>query len=177
MEYKLPREADHPEEMLDLVDENDTIIGSTTRKEVYAQGLQNYRVVHAFIINSEGKLWIPRRSASKKLYPNGLDYSIAGHVESGETYDEALVKEAREEVNLDLEKIPYKEVARFNPHTNNVHCFQRVYEIVSDTAPEYNRDDFSGYEWLTPKEMRERHEAGELMKSDILEALRVCYLS
>lgn len=177
MQNKSPREADHPEEVLDLVDEQDNVIGSVTRKEVYAQGLRNYRVIHAFIINSEGKIWIPRRVETKKLYPGGLDYSIAGHVESGETYEEALVKEAQEEANLDLEKISYREIAQFNPHTHDVHCFQRVYEIKSDEAPNYNRDDFSGYEWLTPQEVIERFKNGELMKEDIPEVLKLCYLN
>lgn len=176
MENKPPREADHPEEVLDLVDEQDTVIGQATRHEVYAQGLRNYRVIHAFIINSEGKLWIPRRTLTKKLYPGGLDYSIAGHVESGETYEEALLKEAQEEANLNLREIPYTEIARFTPYTHTVHCFQRVYEIKSDGAPDYNQDDFSGFEWLTPAEIISRHEADEPMKDDIPEVLRLCYL-
>lgn len=177
IETKPPRETDHPEEMLDLVNEQDEVIGSVTRKEVYDKGLRNYRVVHAFIKNSEDKLWIPRRGSTKKLYPDGLDYSIGGHVESGETYDEALHKEAREEAGLDLTTIPYQEIARLNPYTHNVHCFQYVYEILSDTAPNFNTDDFSGYEWLSPNEIIERFENGETGKEDIPEVLRLCYLS
>lgn len=177
MQAKTPRESDHPEELLDLVDQKDNVIGSVTRKQVYAEGLRNYRVIHAFIINSEGKLWIPRRVSTKKLYPNGLDYSIAGHVESGETYTEGLIKEAAEEANLDLNKVEYQEIASFNPHTHDVHCFQKVYEIKSDKAPDYNKDDFSGYEWLSPTEIIERFESGETGKEDIPEVVRLCYLS
>jgi isopentenyldiphosphate isomerase len=177
MENKPPRETDSPEELLDLVNENDQVIGSLSRKDVYAKGLRNYRVVHAFIIDSEGRLWIPRRVTTKKLYPNGLDYSIAGHVESGESYEEALLKESREEVNLDLNTVPYKEIGYFTPHINNVHCFQKVYEINSDVAPNYNMEDFSGYEWLTPGEIVERFEKGDVGKEDIPEVIRLCYLS
>lgn len=177
MENKAPRQADHPEEILDLVNEQDEIIGSLTRKEIYAQGLRNYRVVHAFIVNDEGKFWIPRRASTKKLYPNGLDYSIAGHVESGETYEEALLKEASEEVGLDLSTIPYKEVGRFNPYTDQVHCFQRVYEITANEVPNYNRDDFSGFEWLTAQEILDCFSNGEVGKDDIPEVIRLCYLS
>ena len=59
------QEADHPEEILDLVDDNDVVIRPITREEVYAKGIKNYRVVHAFIKNREGGLWIPRRVATK----------------------------------------------------------------------------------------------------------------
>lgn len=174
---QLSREADSPEELLDLVDENDQVIGSLSRKEIYAQGLRNFRVVHAFIKNSEGKLWIPRRVASKKLYPSALDFSIAGHVESKETYEEALFKESKEEVNLDLNVVPYTEIAYLHPKKHFVGVFQKVYEIISDEAPNYNPDDFSGYEWLSPEEVVARAEAGEDMKSDIPKGIKICYLS
>lgn len=175
LQNKQPRESDHPEEMLDLVDEHDIVIDTVTREEVYAKGLRNYRVIHAFIVNDEGKIWVPRRSATKKLYPNGLDYSIGGHVESGETYKEALIKEAREEVGMDLNVIPYKEIARFTPHTHAVHCFQHVYEIRANEVPHYNQDDFSGFEWLAPQEIIDRYANGETGKEDIPEAVRLCY--
>ena len=177
MENKSPRETDSPEERIDLVDKNDVVISNTTRKEIYANGIRNYRVIHAFLKNSAGKLWIPRRVSTKKLYPSGLDYSIAGHVESGETYVEALHKEAAEEANLDLSKIPYKEIANFNPYTHDVHCFQKVYEIETDTAPDYNKEDFSEYEWLLPEEVIERFDNGEIGKEDIPEVIRLCYMS
>lgn len=177
MENKAPRETDTPEELLDLVDEQDNIVGSMLRGELYKQGLRNYRVVHAFIINSEGKIWTPKRLATKKLFPNGLDYSIAGHVTSGETYEEAMNKEASEEVNLDLNVIEFKEIAYLNPHTDNVHCFQKLYEIKMDEAPDYCREDFQGYEWLTPQEIIDKFEAGESMKEDIPTVLRRFYLT
>ena len=177
MENKARMQADHPEEVLDLVNEEDEVISSLTRKEIYAQGMRNYRVIHAFIVNNEGMLWIPRRASTKKLYPNGLDYSIAGHVESGETYEEGLLKEAAEEVRLDLTVIPYKEIGRFNPHINEVHCFQRVYEINANEVPDYNHEDFSGFEWLAPQEVIDRYKDGEIGKEDIPEVIKLCYLS
>lgn len=56
------------EEILDLVNENDEVIGSKSRSDIYAEGLKNFRVVNAFVINSKGKLWIPRRAANKRLF-------------------------------------------------------------------------------------------------------------
>jgi ADP-ribose pyrophosphatase YjhB (NUDIX family) len=82
-----------------------------------------------------------------------VHFSFAGHVESGETYEEGLYKEAQEEVGLDLTVIAFKEIGVFNQHKHNVHCFQKVYEIKSNSAPEYNPGDFSGYQWLLPEEI------------------------
>lgn len=169
--------ADNPEEILDIVDEQDRVIGQMSRREVYAQGLRNYRVVHAFIRNAAGKLWIPRRVATKKLYPNALDFSVAGHVSTGETYEDAIRKEAAEEVNLDLTIVPYRELGYFNPQQQPIALWQKVYEVQSDVAPQYNPEDFSSYEWLLPEEVLARHKAGEEMKSDIPAVIKLCYLS
>ena len=57
------------DELLDLVDEQDRIIGSGLRSEIYREGLSNFRVVNAFLINDAGQLWIPRRTANKRIFP------------------------------------------------------------------------------------------------------------
>jgi hypothetical protein len=41
MDNKARMESDNPEEILDLVDENDKVIGSLSRKDIYAEGLRN----------------------------------------------------------------------------------------------------------------------------------------
>jgi isopentenyl-diphosphate delta-isomerase len=48
------------DEYLDLVSENDEVIGKKLRSEIYAEHLSNFRVVNAFLVNSEGKLWVAR---------------------------------------------------------------------------------------------------------------------
>ncbi|MDZ4286214.1 MAG: NUDIX hydrolase, partial [Candidatus Sungbacteria bacterium] len=64
------------DEFLDIVDENDNVIGTKKRSEVYAEHLSNFRVVNAFVRNSKGELWIPRRSADKRIFPLCLDMSM-----------------------------------------------------------------------------------------------------
>ena len=67
-------------ELLDIVSEEDVVIGEMERADVYAQGLSSFRVINAFIINDAGQLWIPRRHPSKRLCPLHLDASVGGHV-------------------------------------------------------------------------------------------------
>ncbi len=163
------------EEILDLVNENDEIIGSMPRSEVYAQNLHNFRVINCFIKNSEGRLWTPRRQAHKRLFPNALDMSCGGHVSSGETYDEAFAKEMSEELNIDVSKVTYKVLGTMTPK-DGVNTFMTVYEIISDTAPAYNEDDYSGYEWLSPAEILERLASGETSKDDLPVLIKKFYM-
>ncbi len=168
----------HTEEYLDLVNENDEVITSRPRSEIYAENLSNFRVINVFLINSKGQLWIPRRTAHKPIFPLALDFSAAGHVSSGETYDEAFAKEVREEINIDIASVPHRELGYFKPGAlgDRPKQFMRVYELTHDDVPQYNTDDFTEYFWLTPKEVLERIEAGDYAKGDLPLLIKKFYM-
>ena len=164
------------EEILDLVNEQDEVIGNMPRSEVHAKRLHNHRFINCFIKNSEGRLWIPRRQKNKKLFPSALDFSVGGHVSSGETYEEAFIREAMEELNLDVTKIPYKILGKLNKPNDGVSAFMIVYEIESNDVPNYNKEDFTEYYWLTPQEILERLDSGDISKEDLPRLLKKFYI-
>ncbi len=163
------------EEFLDLVDDNDNVIAKKTRTEIYRTGLKNYRVVNAFIKNSEGKLWIPRRGPNKRIFPLSLDFSMGGHVDSGEGYEQAFKREVAEELNLDMDTLEYRELGKLSPRINRVSSFMMVYEVAYSEAVNYNKNDFVEAYWLTPQELRERIHDGEKVKSDLPVLIEVFY--
>lgn len=166
----------HPlDEYLDLVDEKDNVIGKMKRSEVYKKDLSNFRVVNAFIVNSKGEIWIPRRTANKRVFPLCLDMSMGGHVESGESYDDTFKRETQEELNLDIDKIKYKFLGHLTPKADGVSAFMKVYEIKMDKAPNYNKNDFVEYFWLTPKALFDKIEKGEKTKSDLPKLIKNFY--
>jgi isopentenyldiphosphate isomerase len=162
-------------ELLYLVDENDNVLGSQPRAFDAKGNWRNFRVINAFIQNSKGELWIPRRAAHKKLFPLALDVSIGGHVTYGESYEEALLKEAAEEVNLDLKAIPYELLGYLNPHQHDLSAFMKVYLIKSDEVPNYNKEDFVEHFWLKPEEILKMIESGEPAKSDLARVIRLFF--
>lgn len=165
------------DEILDLVDEDDKIIGTMPRSEIYAKDLTNHRVVNLFITNSKSEIWIPRRGPQKRIFPLCLDMSMGGHVETGESYEEAFRRELKEELNLNPDKISYKLLGHLTPHQHNLSAFMNVYEIRSDDAPDYNKNDFIEYYWLTPEEFFKRLEKGEKTKEDLPKLVRFFYQS
>lgn len=64
------------DEMLDLVNEADRVIGQLLRSELYHCQSRNFRVVNGFLRNEQGQIWIPRRTAQKRIFPLALDMSI-----------------------------------------------------------------------------------------------------
>ncbi|MBI5644547.1 NUDIX domain-containing protein [Candidatus Kaiserbacteria bacterium] len=163
------------DEYLDLVDENDNVIDRKLRSEVHAGKLKNFRAINVFIRNSEGKLWIPRRTAHKQLFPLGLDFSSAGHVQSGDTYEETLRKDLMEELNIDVTKYPIHLLGKVTPAILNT-CFAMTYEIQSDETPRYNPDDFIESFWLSPEEVVTRIERGDYAKRFLAPLVRYFYL-
>jgi isopentenyl-diphosphate delta-isomerase len=133
------------DEYLDLVDENDNVVGKKKRSEVYAENLSNFRVVNAFIVNSKGEIWIPRRAANKRIFPLCLDMSMGGHVESGENYEDTLQRETEEELNIDTDKVTVRLLGHLTPQKDGVSAYMNVYEIKMDEVPNYNKSDFVEY--------------------------------
>jgi isopentenyldiphosphate isomerase len=165
----------YEDEILDLVDDSDIVIGQKPRSEIYAEKISNFRVVNAFIVNSKGEIWIPRRAAHKRIVPLGLDMSMGGHVASGETYEQAFKRETAEELNIDTDKVEVKFLGHLTPANDGVRCFMKVYEINMDQAPDYNPHDFIEYFWLKPEEIVERIEKGDKAKSDLVKLIKIFY--
>ena len=163
-------------EWLDEVDGQDQVVGRVERQDHWnaPQPGRFVRVVNAFVVNSAGQLWIPRRTLTKRVFAGCLDMSVGGHVDAGESYEQAFRRETQEELNWDLSGLDWREVAYFSPLETSLSCFMRVYVIHSDVAPPYNRDDFSGAEWLTPDELLARIDAGDPAKGDLRELVRLC---
>ena len=164
------------DELLDLVNKQDEVIGTLPRSEVYAKKMHNFRVINGFLINSKRQLWIPKRTAHKRTSPSALDMSFAGHVETRETYEQAFKRELKEELNLDLDKVQFKEIGYFTPHQNQMYAFMKVYEIKFEGVPDFNRNDFVEGHWLYPEEILKQIENGEKAKSDLKKLIKLCYL-
>ena len=149
------------EELLDLVNQKDEIIGTIWRAEydrLETEDLGYIRAVEMFIVNDKNELWIPKRTAHKKIAPNGLDFSVGGHVSSGETYMEAMLKEIREELNMNLTEDDIEFIQTIGPDINRY--IRKLYIHRSNQTPQYNPDDFVSASWLSPDTILEMLDAG-----------------
>lgn len=83
----------------DVVDQNDKVIGKTTKTNKFEKELITRNVV-AFITDKDGKFITVKRSALKKSFPNLLDLAACGHVQCGESYQAAIKREIKEELGI-----------------------------------------------------------------------------
>ncbi|MDN3293567.1 NUDIX domain-containing protein [Streptomyces ficellus] len=87
------------DEILDVVDEHDRVVARLPRGEVYARGLR-HRCVFVFVRDAEDRVFVHRRTATKLVFPSLYDMFVGGVVGAGESYDEAALREAREELGV-----------------------------------------------------------------------------
>ncbi|MDE5799899.1 MAG: NUDIX domain-containing protein [Paramuribaculum sp.] len=87
-------------EYLPTVDEQGNVTGKATRKDCHAKRLL-HPVVHLHVIDEQGNILLQKRSASKLIQPGKWDTAVGGHVDYGEAIEDALRREASEELGLE----------------------------------------------------------------------------
>lgn len=89
-------------ESFDVLNEYGEFTGKiATREECHKNGYW-HRAVYAFIIDNNGNVLLQKRSANKKLWPNMWDVTVGGHVDSGEFGRQALIRETKEELGIEI---------------------------------------------------------------------------
>lgn len=88
------------EEWFPLVNEKGETIGKATRTECHSGSKLLHPVVHLHIFNEDGELYLQKRSLTKDIQPGKWDTAVGGHIDYGESVDEALCREVREELGI-----------------------------------------------------------------------------
>ncbi len=91
--------AQKDDEIFDVVDENDQVIGQERRAEVHARDLR-HRAVHVLVWNKHGAIFLQKRSRLKDKHPGVWDSSASGHLDAGEDYDACAARELEEELGI-----------------------------------------------------------------------------
>lgn len=87
------------DELLDVVNDEDTVIGQEMRSTVHQLGLQ-HRGAHVFLFTKDGKMLVQKRSADRAASPSMLDCSVSEHVKAGESYLDAAMRGMKEELGV-----------------------------------------------------------------------------
>lgn len=139
-------------EYLDLVDENDNVIGKEDRNIIYKNEWRNFRVINIMITTSDNKIIVPKRSGNRRVFPNCYDCSVGGHVSSGETYEYAAYRELEEE--LGITNVKLEEIGYFKPYELNTSAFSKMYKLKYDGKLNYDKDGIQEIYYMTKEEIR-----------------------
>jgi len=142
---------DYSQEILEVVDHEDRVVGTERRGVIHARGLM-HRSAQVLLFNSSGQLFLQKRSMNKDEFPGLWDSSAAGHLAPGESYHECGLRELEEELGIrhrgelsELFKVPA------SANTGYEHC--TVFRCVSDSPVTLQAEEVDEGKWLSPGEM------------------------
>lgn len=151
------------EEMFDVLDETGKYTGQIqTRDKCHKEGLWHKAVV-VYIINSKKQVLLQKRSSNKKLWPNKWDVTAGGHVLAGEFGFEAIIREAKEELGINLEQKEMTFIGSsissnlkgdiINNHFNEYYI---VHKDIDETKLTLQKEEVSELKWINKEEIIDR---------------------
>ena len=135
------------EEIFDVVNEHDEVIGRETRSEVHRTGLK-HRAVHVLVFNARGHVFLQKRSMGKDTSPGLWDSSASGHLNCGEDYDACAVRELREEIGLNVNTCPTR-LFKIEACPETGQEFVWLYECAGEGPFTLHPEEIEGGDWFS----------------------------
>jgi isopentenyldiphosphate isomerase len=101
------------DEYIDIVSENGEPTGKVALKSEAHKNGWWHNTIHLWLYTKNGEILLQQRSRKKLIYPLLWDVSAAGHIDAGESFIQAAIRETKEELGLDLTK---KELIKIGVH-------------------------------------------------------------
>lgn len=147
---------DNKAELFPVVDSEGHVTGCITRGEAHNGSHILHPVVHLHVYNSRGELYLQHRPAWKDIQPDKWDTAVGGHVAYGETIEQALQRETREELGLTLygdDKLVPRFVVRYVFNSDRESELVHVYRLTYDGMVRPDDDELDGGRFWTADEI------------------------
>lgn len=150
-------------EQFDVLNELGEFTGKiATREECHKNGLW-HRAVYGFIIDKDKNILLQKRSKNKKLWPDMWDVTVGGHVIAGEFGRQALIRETKEELGIDIsdDEVKYlvgstsinNQNGIINKHYNECYLITKDVDI---SAIKLKEDEVSEVKYFSKDELIKR---------------------
>lgn len=145
---------DNNNELLPIVNERGEVVASAQRGLCHdGKSMLLHPVVHLHVFNQQGELYLQHRPTWKTIQPNKWDTAVGGHVDFGETIEQALQREVCEEIGLTqfTPKLLLKYVHQSDVERELVY----VYYAITSVQPTPS-NELDGGRFFTMQELDER---------------------
>ncbi len=138
-------------EILSVVNEEDLVIGQRRRDEIHSLNLF-HRSIHVLVFNSNGEIFLQQRGLLKQESPGLWSSSVSGHVDAGESYDVACIREIEEEIGIKINYIP-KKLFKLKPSKLTANEFSWVYYLETDQLLNPNLSEIEMGKWFSKENL------------------------
>lgn len=142
---------DMKEEIFDVVDQQDVVISTASRAKVHREHLK-HRAVHVVVFDHNDRILVQLRGFDKDCSPGLWDTSAGGHVDSGEEYNSAAVRELAEELGIVCDT-PLERLFKLEADENTGHEFIQVYKVQTAQIPILQASEVAAARWVTKLEL------------------------
>lgn len=147
------------DEIIDIVDEYDRVVGRATRREAYARNLR-HRCVFILARDAEDRIFVHRRTPDKLVFPSLYDLFVGGVVGAGEGYDEAALREAEEELGVSGLPQPAHLFSFLYEDGAGRSWWSAVYEVRCELPVRPQPEEVAWYAFLPEAEVERRLDGG-----------------
>lgn len=141
------------DEYFDIIDRSGNIIGKATRAECHSNRSLAHRVVHVLVFNSRGELFLQKRSMDKDIQPGKWDTSVGGHLNLGETFDQAVRREMKEELDI---AVPAEHIYDYWMHSAVETEYVRTYICTCDGAINFDPNEIEDGRFWSREEIEDK---------------------
>ncbi len=143
---------DNQKELFPLVDETGSVVGKATRGECHDGSKLLHPVVHLHVFNSRGEVYLQKRPAWKDIQPGRWDTSVGGHIDYGESPEQALIREVGEE--LGITSFEPERVGQYVFESRRERELVYVHRTVYDGPVKPSAEELDGGRFWTVDEIR-----------------------
>ena len=135
-----------PEEILDLVDLNDNVIGTVSRKAAHTNKAFAHRGTALIIVNSNSQVLMCKRAMTKPTNPGIWTVASSGHVQAGQNPMVAVAEEAHEELGIEVEPIFVQKEWEYEQ--NETMVYYVCYAFYDGDDITLDPEEMSEYRWI-----------------------------
>ena len=142
--------ADPGGELVDVVDEEDRVVATVSRREIRERNLL-HRCTYVLLRNASGEILVHRRTDSKDVHPRAYDVFAGGVCAPGESYDDCARREAAEELGVEGAPLEFRFRHRYRGMAGR--AWGAVYEVRWDGTVRHQESEVAWSAWVAPAEL------------------------
>lgn len=166
-------------EHLDVIDENDQVIQVLPKSEIYKH-LHPHRIVHILIFSDKGEMLLQKRSKTVRYKPLHWSTSVGGHVGTGQSYEEAALREYQEELGTTsplefFSKEWYENADPEHTHQTGHRKILYIYKTINNGPFTIDKKELEDAKFFGLEEIQKMINNGEKFHPELLFILRKYY--
>ncbi len=141
--------TDPQHELFDVIDEQDHVIGQTTRFQAHHNPALLHRSIGILVFRGN-EVFLQKRSTTKDTLPGLWTCSVTGHVDSGEDWLQAAKRELTEEIGVEAQHDPvliHQSIFRYSYESEMMRFYR--YDIDANATLTLDQSEIAEGKWFT----------------------------